>query len=78
MAHFHYVVAGIIFAMFAAIYFWFPKMFGRTMSHTWGVVHFIGTYIFFNLTFFPMHFLGVGRAHAPDLQPHAVRVPGAV
>ncbi len=60
VAHFHYVVAGIIFAMFAAIYFWFPKMFGRMTSHTWGVVHFIGTYVFFNLTFFPMHFLGVG------------------
>ncbi len=60
VAHFHYVVAGIIFAMFAAIYFWFPKMFGRMMNSTWGIVHFIGTYIFFNLTFFPMHFLGVG------------------
>ena len=60
VAHFHYVVAGIIFAMFAAIYFWFPKMFGRTMNKTWGVVHFAGTYVFFNLTFFPMHFLGVG------------------
>jgi len=60
VAHFHYVVAGIIFAMFAAIYFWFPKMFGRMMNSTWGVVHFIGTFVFFNLTFFPMHFLGVG------------------
>ena len=60
VAHFHYVVAGIIFAMFAAIYFWFPKIFGRMMNRTWGVVHFIGTYVFFNLTFFPMHFLGVG------------------
>ena len=60
VAHFHYVVAGIIFAMFAAIYFWFPKIFGRMMNRTWGVVHFIGTYLFFNLTFFPMHFLGVG------------------
>ena len=60
VAHFHYVVAGIIFAMFAAIYFWFPKMFGRKTNHLWGVVHFIGTYVFFNLTFFPMHFLGVG------------------
>ena len=60
VAHFHYVVAGIIFAMFAAIYFWFPKMFGRTMNRTWGVAHFAGTYVFFNLTFFPMHFLGVG------------------
>ena len=60
VAHFHYVVAGIIFAMFAAIYFWFPKMFGRMTNRTWGIVHFVGTYVFFNLTFFPMHFLGVG------------------
>jgi len=60
VAHFHYVVAGIIFAMFAAIYFWFPKMFGRMMNDTWGKVHFFATYIFFNAVFFPMHFLGVG------------------
>ena len=60
VAHFHYVMAGIIFAMFAAIYFWFPKMFGRMTNYRWGVVHFIGTYVFFNLTFFPMHFMGVG------------------
>jgi cytochrome c oxidase subunit 1 len=60
VAHFHYVVAGIIFALFAAVYFWFPKMFGRTMSEPWGKIHFVLTYVFFNLTFFPMHFLGVG------------------
>jgi len=60
VAHFHYVVAGIIFSMFAAIYFWFPKMFGRMMNETWGKVHAILTFIFFNLVFFPMHFLGVG------------------
>ncbi len=60
VAHFHYVVAGIIFAMFAAIYYWFPKMFGRMMNETWGKVHFILTYIFFNAAFFPMHFLGIG------------------
>ena len=60
VAHFHYVVAGIIFAMFAAIYFWYPKMFGRIMNETWGKIHFILTYIFFNAVFFPMHFLGVG------------------
>jgi len=60
VAHFHYVVAGIIFAMFAAIYFWYPKMFGRMMNETWGKVHAILTFIFFNLVFFPMHFLGVG------------------
>ena len=60
VAHFHYVVAGIIFALFAAVYYWFPKMFSRMMSEPLGKIHFVLTYIFFNLTFFPMHFLGVG------------------
>ncbi|MBI3988156.1 MAG: cbb3-type cytochrome c oxidase subunit I, partial [candidate division NC10 bacterium] len=60
VAHFHYVVAGIIFAMFAAIYYWFPKLFGRLMNEKLGKLHFILTYIFFNATFFPMHILGVG------------------
>ncbi|HWP58814.1 MAG TPA: cbb3-type cytochrome c oxidase subunit I [Candidatus Acidoferrales bacterium] len=80
VAHFHYVVAGIIFALFASIYYWFPKMFGRMMNETLGKIHFVLTYIFFNLTFFPMHFLGVGghmrRIYNPlqyeflqDLQP---------
>jgi len=60
VAHFHYVVAGIIFALFAAVYYWFPKMFGRMMNEGLAKIHFVLTYIFFNLTFFPMHFLGVG------------------
>ena len=60
VAHFHYVVAGIIFALFASIYFWFPKMFGRMMSEKLGKIHFVLTYIFFNATFFPMHILGIG------------------
>ncbi len=60
VAHFHYVVAGIIFAMFAAIYYWFPKIFGRRMHETLGKIHFWPTFIFFNCTFFPMHILGVG------------------
>jgi cytochrome c oxidase subunit 1 len=60
VAHFHYVVAGIIFALFAAVYYWFPKMFGRMMNEGMSKIHFVLTYIFFNLTFFPMHFLGVG------------------
>jgi cytochrome c oxidase subunit 1 len=60
VAHFHYVVAGIIFAMFAAIYYWFPKIFGRSMSETLGKIHFWPTFIFFNGAFFPMHILGVG------------------
>jgi cytochrome c oxidase subunit 1 len=60
VAHIHYVVAGIIFGVFAGLYYWFPKMFGRMMSEFWGKVHFWLTFVFFNLTFFPMHFLGVG------------------
>ncbi len=60
VAHFHYVVAGIIFAIFAAITYWFPKMFGRMMNETLGKIHAILTFIFFNATFFPMHILGVG------------------
>ncbi len=60
VAHFHYVVAGIIFAMFAAIYYWFPKIFGRQMSERLGKLHFWPTFLFFNGVFFPMHFLGVG------------------
>jgi cytochrome c oxidase subunit 1 len=60
VAHFHYVVAGIIFALFAAVYYWFPKMFYRRMNDTLGKIHFVLTYIFFNGAFFPMHFLGVG------------------
>ncbi len=59
VAHFHYVVAGIIFALFAAVYYWFPKMFGRMMNEGLGKIHFVLTYIFFNGVFFPMHFLGV-------------------
>jgi cytochrome c oxidase subunit 1 len=60
VAHFHYVVAGIIFAMFAAITYWFPKMFGRPMSESLGKIHWLLTFVFFNLVFFPMHFLGTG------------------
>jgi len=59
VAHFHYVVAGIIFAMFAALYYWFPKMFGRMLHEPLGKIHFALTYLFFNCAFFPMHFLGV-------------------
>ena len=60
VAHFHYIVAGIVFGLFAAVYYWFPKMFGRMMNETLGKIHFVLTFIFFNATFFPMHFLGTG------------------
>jgi cytochrome c oxidase subunit 1 len=60
VAHIHYVLfGGSLFAIFAAIYFWYPKMFGRMMSERLGKVHFGLTFVFYNLTFFPMHFLGM-------------------
>ena len=61
VAHIHYVVfGGSIFAMFAAVYYWFPKMFGRHMNKPLGYLHFWLTFVAFNGTFFPMHILGVG------------------
>jgi len=55
IAHFHYIVApGTIFALFAGIYFWFPKATGRMMSEFWGQVHFWASLIFMNLIFQPM------------------------
>jgi cytochrome c oxidase subunit 1 len=60
VAHFHYVIFGaIVFSLFAAIYFWFPKMSGRMFNNTLGWIHFWMSFVFFNLTFFPMHNLGL-------------------
>jgi len=60
VAHFHYVLfAGTAMGVFGAIYFWFPKMFGRTMNEPWGKVHFLLTFLFLNGTFYPMHILGI-------------------
>jgi len=61
VAHIHYVVfGGSLLGAFAAIYYWFPKMFGRMMNETLGKIHFALTFTFFNGTFFPMHIIGVG------------------
>ena len=60
IAHFHYVVApGTIFAIFAGVYYWFPKMTGRKMSEYWGKVHFWSSLIFMNLIFLPMFAQGM-------------------
>ncbi|HEV2291082.1 MAG TPA: cytochrome c oxidase subunit I [Gemmatimonadales bacterium] len=60
VAHFHYVLfGGSIFALVAGAYYWFPKMFGRMLDERLGKVHFWLMLIGFNLTFFPMHFLGL-------------------
>jgi cytochrome c oxidase subunit 1 len=60
IAHFHYIVApGTIFAMFAGIYFWYPKITGRMMSEFWGKVHFWSSLVFMNLIFQPMFAQGM-------------------
>jgi cytochrome c oxidase subunit 1 len=60
VAHIHYVLfGGSLFAIFGAITFWYPKMFGRMMSPLWGKVHFALTFVFYNLTFWPMHEIGL-------------------
>ena len=60
VAHFHYVlVAGSLYAMFAGYYFWAPKWTGVMYSETRGKIHFWWSLISFNVTFFPMHFLGL-------------------
>jgi cytochrome c oxidase subunit 1 len=61
VAHIHYVLfGGSLFAIFGAITYWFPKMFGRMMNETLGRIHFGFTFLFFNLVFFPMHWMGSG------------------
>jgi cytochrome c oxidase subunit I len=60
IAHFHYVVApGTIFALFAGIYYWYPKMTGRMMSEFWGKLHFWLSFIFMNAIFLPMFAQGM-------------------
>jgi cytochrome c oxidase subunit I+III len=61
VAHFHYVlIGGAVFPLFGACYYWFPKITGRMMNETLGHIHFWLFFIGFNLTFFPMHMLGLG------------------
>ena len=59
VAHFHYVLFGtIVFAVFAGIYFWFPKFTGRYLDEKLGKLHFWGTFIGFHVTFLVQHWLG--------------------
>lgn len=60
VAHFHYVlIGGMLFPLFGAFYHWFPKMTGRLMNEIAGKLNFWILFIGFNLTFFPMHILGL-------------------
>ncbi len=60
VAHIHYVLyGGSLFTIFAGVYYWFPKMTGRMFDERLGKWHFWTTFIFFNLTFGPMHIIGI-------------------
>jgi cytochrome c oxidase subunit 1 len=60
VAHFHYVVFGsVVFAAYAGIYFWFPKITGRMMDERLGKIHFWTLFIGFHMTFLVQHWLGV-------------------
>jgi len=60
VAHLHYVLfGGSVFGVFAGVYYWFPKMTGRMLNETLGKIQFVLVFIGFNLTFFPMHQLGL-------------------
>ena len=75
VGHIHYVLfGGSTFGIFAAIYYWFPKMFGRMMNERLGMIHFFLTFIFFNGTFFLMHIVGMHghprRIADPTIYPY--------
>ncbi|MBC8256599.1 MAG: cbb3-type cytochrome c oxidase subunit I [Candidatus Marinimicrobia bacterium] len=60
IGHFHYVVApGTIFAIFAGIYYWFPKITGKMLNETMGKIHFYTSFIFMNGIFWPMFIQGL-------------------
>jgi cytochrome c oxidase subunit 1 len=70
VAHFHYTLFPIaFFASFAGIYHWYPKMFGRITSRVHGTIHFIGTFVFFNMTFIPQFNLGLMGHHRRIANP---------
>jgi cytochrome c oxidase subunit 1 len=76
------VAPGTIFALFAGIYYWFPKMTGRKMNEFWGRVHFWGSLVFMNLVFMPMFTQGMEgmlrRMADGGANYSAARVPGAL
>lgn len=81
IGHFHYVVApGTIFAIFAGIYYWYPKVTGRMMNSTLGWLHFIFSFIFINTVFMPMFIQGLAgvsrRLYDQTIYEHGAAVQG--
>ena len=75
VAHFHYVVfGGSVFAIYGAIHHWFPKMFGRLMCERLGKIHFVGSFIFANCTFYMMHQIGLAGLMRRTADPYAYEV----
>jgi cytochrome c oxidase subunit I len=74
VAHLHYVLfASSLFGIFAAIYYWYPKMFGRFLNETLGKAHFILSFVFGNFVFFPMHILGTAGQPRRYFDPTQLR-----
>jgi cytochrome c oxidase subunit I len=60
LAHFHYtILGGLIFAFFGGVYYWLPKMTGRSMNKKLSLWHFWTMFVFFNMTFFPLFLVGL-------------------
>jgi cytochrome c oxidase subunit 1 len=59
VAHFHYVmVGGVLMALMGGLFYWLPKMFGKMYEESWARISFVGTFVGFNVTFFPQFILG--------------------
>ena len=81
IGHFHYVVApGTLFALFAGVYYWFPKVTGRMMNETLGKAHFWFSFIAMNIVFMPMFFQGMAgvsrRLYDQTFYAHGEAVQG--
>lgn len=72
VGHFHFIMAGAgLFGAFAAVYFWYPKMFGRMLDERLGKIHFWITFLAYYAVFFPMHYLGVSGMMRRIYDPNA-------